>query len=122
MSKILVVEDAAAEAAQIRNILEQGGFSVYTVSSSEEAELRMKQQPPALIILDVILPGQSGYELCRKIKGDPTTRAIPVVLCTTKSSEVDKTWGGMSGADAYITKPIDDVELLGAVKRLARAY
>ena len=70
-----------------------------------------------MIVLDVILPGQSGFELCRKLKGDPQTKGIPIVICSTKNTEIDKTWGEMSGADAYLTKPIDEAQLLQTVNR-----
>ncbi len=117
MSKVLLIEDSTTQAEQITRCLEKQGLSVLGVSSSEEAQLRLKQQKPNLIVLDVILPGQSGFELCRKLKQNPETQTIPIVMCSTKDSDVDKTWGEMSGADAYITKPIDEAILVKTVKQ-----
>ncbi len=118
MSQILVVDDSKTEIEVLRRFLEKQGHSVQTVSSGEEAEIRLKQQKPALIVLDVILPGESGFELCRKLKNDPMTKAIPIVMCSTKNKEIDKTWANMSGADAYVTKPVDETSLQQAVSKL----
>ena len=117
MAKVLLVEDSAVQAEQIINCLTKQGFSVSGVGSSEEAQLRLKLQQPDLIVLDVILPGQSGFEFCRQIKSDATTKKIPVVMCSSKSSPVDKEWGMMSGADAYVTKPLDEDRLVQTVKQ-----
>jgi twitching motility two-component system response regulator PilH len=118
MSQILVVDDSKTEIELLRRYLEKQGHSVQAVSSGEEAELRLKQQKPALIVLDVILPGQSGFELCRKLKNDPTTKTIPIVICSTKNKEIDKTWANMSGADAYVTKPVDETSLQQTISKL----
>lgn len=118
MNQVLLVEDSLVEAEKLKRLLEKQGFTVLGVRSGEEAQIRLKQQKPALIVLDVILPGQSGFELCRKLKADPTTKAIPVMICSTKNSEVDKTWGNMSGADAYVTKPVDELVFMQTVNKL----
>ncbi|MEL4894754.1 response regulator transcription factor [Crocosphaera sp. Alani8] len=107
MSHILLVEDSRVEAEKLTRYLQKQGLSVLGVTSGEEAELRLKQEKPRLIVLDVILPGESGFELCRKLKADPLTQQIPVVICSIKNKEIDKTWGRMSGADAYLTKPLN---------------
>ncbi|MBH8572089.1 response regulator [Nostocaceae cyanobacterium CENA369] len=120
MKKVLLVEDSLTESEKMTRYLEQGGYSVYEVRSGEEAQLRLKQQKPDLILLDLILPGQSGFEFCRKLKADPTTKAIPVVICSTKNTDVDKTWGTMSGADAYLIKPVNENTLLQTVSKFIR--
>ena len=71
-------------------------------------------------MLDVILPGESGFELCRKLKANPQTEKIPVVICSTKNKEIDRTWANMSGADAYITKPVDEALLEQTIHQLIR--
>ena len=118
MSKVLLVEDSPLQAEKLTNCLENEGFLVYGVTSGEEAQLRLEQQKPDLIVLDVILPGLSGFELCRKLKANPTTKGIPIVICSTKNSDLDKNWGEMSGADAYLTKPVDESILLETVNKL----
>ncbi|BAY78813.1 MAG: response regulator [Mojavia pulchra JT2-VF2] len=120
MKKVLLVEDSLTESEKMTRYLEQGGYSVYEVRSGEEAQLRLKQQKPDLILLDLILPGQSGFEFCRKLKADPITKAIPVVICSTKNTDVDRTWGNMSGADAYLVKPVDENTLLQTVSKFIR--
>lgn len=120
MSKVLLVEDSVAEVEKMTSYLQKRGFAVFGVKSAEEAQLRVKQQKPDLILLDIILPGQSGFELCRKLKNDPATKSIPIVICSTKNTDVDKTWGNMSGADAYLTKPIDEATLVETINQFIK--
>ncbi len=118
MSQILIVEDSKVEADKLRKCFEGKGFSTLVVTSGEEAELRLKSFKPDLIVLDVILPGESGFELCRKLKTEPATQAIPVVIYSTKDKQIDRTWGDMSGADAYLSKTVDETTLLATIDRL----
>ncbi|MEN9252259.1 MAG: response regulator, partial [Thermostichales cyanobacterium BF4_bins_65] len=120
MNRVFVVEDSRTDAELISLTLQKAGFSVTCVGSGEEAEEKLQAQKPNLILVDVILPGESGFELCRKLKANPTTQGIPVVICSTKNTELDKTWGRMGGADAYLTKPVDPQELVETVKRWIR--
>ncbi len=117
MPKILVVEDSLTDREKIVLFLNNAGFTVRSVSSSEEAERELAADRPDLIVLDVILPGKSGFEFCRKVKNDPKTANIPVVICSTKNTEVDKTWGRMGGATSYLTKPIEQELLVTTVKQ-----
>jgi two-component system, chemotaxis family, response regulator PixH len=121
MRTVLLVEDSLTETELITLYLQQAGLSVVSASSGEEAQTRLHQQRPDLIILDVILPGQSGFELCRELKTDPETSQIPVVLCSTKNTEVDKMWGNMLGADGYLTKPVDQELLVETIQQLIKA-
>jgi two-component system, chemotaxis family, response regulator PixH len=118
MSQILIVEDSKVEAEKLRKCLESKGFSIQIVGSGEEAEIRLKTSKPSLIFLDVILPGESGFELCRKLKSDPVTQGIPIAIYSTKDKQIDRTWGDMSGADAYLSKSADDNTILQTVDRL----
>jgi two-component system, chemotaxis family, response regulator PixH len=120
MSTVLVVEDGLTDMEIICRYLQQAGFSVMSAKSSEEAQEKLNSNRPDLIFLDVILPGKSGYEICRELKTNPTTSGIPIVFCSTKNSDVDKMWGTMLGADAYISKPIDKQELEGAIRLLIK--
>ncbi len=117
MRKILVVEDSLTEREQITLYLTNAGFIVRSVTSSEDAEKVMETDRPDLIVLDVILPGKSGFEFCRRVKNDPATANIPVVICSTKNTEVDKTWGRMGGANSYLTKPVEQELLVTTVKQ-----
>lgn len=120
MSTVLVVDDSMTEMQVITSCLQRGGLSVQTATSSEEAIVKISSQRPDVIILDVVLPGRSGFELCRDLKSEAGTSTIPVVMCSTKGSEMDKFWGMKQGADAYITKPIDQEKLLQTVKQLLK--
>ncbi|MDJ0727925.1 MAG: response regulator [Prochloraceae cyanobacterium] len=117
MSKVLLVEDSIVESKKITSLLAKEGFSVFEVHSAEEAQLRLKQDRPDLILLDAVLPGQSGFELCRKLKNNPATNTIPIIICSSRNKDLDRTWGNMSGADAYITKPIDEINLVRTINQ-----
>ena len=118
MATILVVEDTLTQSQIMTGALQQAGFQTIAVTSSEDAKVKLSQQKPDEIVLDVVLPGESGFELCREIKENPETRGIPIVLCSTKNGEMDKFWGMKQGASSYLTKPIEPEELVRTVKLL----
>ncbi|AFY31707.1 response regulator transcription factor [Calothrix sp. PCC 7507] len=118
MSTVLVVEDGLTDMEIISRYLKQAGYSVISATSSEEAQDRIDKNKPDVIFLDVILPGKSGFEICRELKNNPSTSQIPVIFCSTKNSDVDKIWGNMLGADAYLSKPINREELVVTLSRL----
>jgi two-component system, chemotaxis family, response regulator PixH len=118
MATVLLVEDTMTEAVIIGGTLKNAGFEVIQVASSEDAKIKLIQSKPDLIVLDVVLPGESGFELCRELKENAHTADIPVVMCSTKNSEMDKFWGMKQGAAAYLTKPITPDELVRTVKLL----
>ncbi|MEA5595581.1 response regulator transcription factor [Rivularia sp. UHCC 0363] len=120
MSTILVVEDGLTDMQVISRYLEQAGYSVMGAKSSEEAQEKITQKKPDVIFLDVILPGKSGFEICRELKNNPDTSTIPVVFCSTKNTDVDKMWGDMLGAYAFLSKPVQKEELEGVLQKLKR--
>ncbi|HEY9851495.1 MAG TPA: response regulator [Leptolyngbyaceae cyanobacterium] len=120
MSTVLVVEDSLTDMEVMIRYLQQAGLSVVSAKSVEEAQVKLNLQKPNLIILDVILPGQSGFELCREIKSDPNTSEIPVVVCSTKDTDVDKMWANMLGADAYLPKPVQQTDLVRTIRQLMK--
>ena len=120
MGTVLVVEDSLTDMQVLTSCLRQGGFNVVTSDSGEEALSKISTNKPDIIILDVVLPGRSGYEVCRDIKAEAETKKIPVVICSTKSGEMDKFWGMKQGADAYLAKPVDQDELVRTVKQLIK--
>jgi two-component system, chemotaxis family, response regulator PixH len=115
---VLIVEDTAADAKVVIETLKQCGFHIAQVTSSEDAEAYLQHLTPALIVLDVVLPGESGFELCRRLKINPTTQSIPIIMCSTKSSEIDHYWGLKQGASVYLTKPVEPFALRRAAKML----
>ena len=120
MNTALVVEDSLTDREVISGCLHQGGLKVFTARSGDEALEKISSYKPDVIILDVVLPGRSGFELCREFKAAPMTNNIPVVLCSTKITEIDKFWGLKQGADAYLHKPVDQEELVRTVKQLLK--
>jgi len=120
MTTALVVEDSLTDLQVLTHCLQQGGLNVLTANTGEEALAKISSQKPDVIILDVVLPGSSGFEVCRELKGAAETRNIPVVICTTKGGQMDKFWGMKQGADAYLAKPVDQEEFVRTVKGLIR--
>ena len=120
MYTVLVVEDGLADREIISQYLQQAGYFVVSAKSGEEAEEKLHENKPDVIFLDVILPGQSGFEMCRELKKNPQTSKIPVVICSTKNSDADKIWGKILGADAYLSKPIDQAELMSTLNKFIK--
>lgn len=118
MANVLIVDDSSTERKILVSYLQEIGASITTAESGEEALTKISQISPDLIILDVVLPGKSGFEICREIKSNDNTSKIPIVICSTKGSEMDKFWGMKQGADAYLPKPVDKNELFATVKKL----
>lgn len=118
MNTVLVVEDGLTDMEILSLYLQQAGYSVMSATNSDEAQEKIDKIKPDLIFLDVILPGKSGFEVCRELKTNPSTSKIPVVFYSTKNSDVDKVWGKMLGADAYLSKPIKKEELVVVLNNL----
>ena len=115
MKAVMIVEDSITDMELLTLYLKKEGFVVVQARSGEDAQAKLQQQQPDLIVLDVILPGQSGFQLCRKLKSSPDPKSIPIVLCSTKNTEVDKQWVKMGGADAYLSQPVAQERLLETV-------
>ena len=115
---ILVVDDAPNIVMPIEFLLEKNGFDVVTASSGEEALEKVLLDRPDLILLDIMLPGIDGYDICEIIRLKPETKDIKVVFMTAKGRDIDITKGLMLGADAYIVKPFTNADLIANVKSL----
>ena len=122
MSTVLIVEDSATQRQMISDLLKESGLnaSVISVGDGVEALEQIKTQPPDIVVLDIVMPRMNGYEVCRQIKTDPKTQDVPVIMCSSKGEEFDKYWGMKQGADAYIAKPFEPIELIGTIKQLLR--
>lgn len=117
MSTILVVDDLMTDLQITSGSLQKAGFTVITASNEQEAKAHIAHQKPDAIVLDVVLPDRSGFEICRDLKEDTDTKDIPIVLCSSKGSKMDKYWGMQQGANAYLAKPVDADELVQTVRK-----
>ena len=116
--KILVVDDSWTELTMIVAPLRDSGFDVITAVDGDEAYEKTFKEHPQCIVLDVVLPKQSGFQVCRKLKNAEASRHIPIILLTNKNTALDRSWGLRQGADLYITKPFDTNELVASIRRL----
>ncbi|GAP96786.1 MULTISPECIES: response regulator transcription factor [unclassified Leptolyngbya] len=120
MSTVLVVEDSVTQREMITDLLKGSGIEVTIATDGVEALEHIQGQCPDLVVLDIVMPRMNGYEVCRRLKADPKTQKVPVVMCSSKGEEFDRYWGMKQGADAYIAKPFQPTELVGTVKQLLR--
>ncbi len=119
-ASVLVVEDEEAIITLLRYNLEKEGYRVRTTDNGNEAFMLIREDKPDLIILDWMLPGMSGVEICSKIRSDDQTRAIPIIMLTAKGEELDRVAGLDTGADDYMVKPFSPAELAARIKALLR--
>lgn len=117
---ILIVEDEEALTLLLRYNLEAAGYDVESVARGDDADLRLRESIPDLVILDWMLPGVSGIELCRRLRSRPETRQLPIVMLTARGEESERVRGLSTGADDYIVKPFSVPELLARVAALMR--
>ena len=117
---ILIVEDEEALTLLLRYNLEAAGYDVESVGRGDDADLRLRESTPDLVILDWMLPDISGIELCRRLRSRPESRQLPIVMLTARGEESDRVRGLSTGADDYIVKPFSVPELLARVAALLR--
>jgi twitching motility two-component system response regulator PilH len=102
----------------LTNLLQKNGMSVRTAEGADEALRRLAEQKPDLILMDIVMPGQNGFQLTRSINRTPEYADVPIIICTSKNLETDRVWGMRQGAKDYITKPVDAAELMAKIKAL----
>ena len=119
-ARIMVVEDEDALAILLRYNLEADGFEVETITRGDEAELRLRERQPDLLLLDWMLPGLSGIELCRRLRARSETARLPIIMLTARGEESEKVRGLATGADDYVTKPFSTPELMARVRATLR--
>ena len=119
-ANILIVEDEEALVLLLRYNLEAEGYGVDTVARGDEADLLLKERSPDLVILDWMLPGLSGIELCRRLRARPETKRLPIIMLTARGEESERVRGLATGADDYIVKPFSLPELIARIGALLR--
>ncbi len=119
-AKVLVVEDEEPLALLLRYNLESEGYAVDVVHRGDEAEMTIAESAPDLIVLDWMLPGISGLELCRRLRAGKDSRTIPIIMLTARSEEGDRIRGLTTGADDYVVKPFSLPELMARVRAILR--
>jgi two-component system, OmpR family, phosphate regulon response regulator PhoB len=117
---VLVVEDDAALTELLRYTLERDGFTVHHTADGEDALLMAKETPPDVVLLDWMVPGLSGIEICRRLRRAPDTSGVPILMLTARTEETDRIRGLETGADDYITKPFSPRELSARIKAILR--
>jgi twitching motility two-component system response regulator PilH len=118
IKNVLVVDDSPTDAHLLSEMLKKNGYQVTTATSGEDGITKAKSGKPDLILMDIVMPGMSGFEATRAITRDPDTSGIPVIICSTKGQETDKAWGLRQGAKDYLVKPINEKVLMDKIKSL----
>jgi twitching motility two-component system response regulator PilH len=118
IQQILLVDDSKTELFHLSDMLTKRGFTVRTAENGEEAMRKLAEGKPDLILMDVVMPGQNGYQLTRAITRDPRYSDVPVIMCTSKNQETDRVWGLRQGARDYVVKPVDPEDLMAKIKAL----
>jgi twitching motility two-component system response regulator PilH len=118
INKILIVDDSKTEIMYLTDLLTKHGFTVRSAENAEDAFKKLAEEKPELILMDVVMPGQNGFQLTRAISRDPSFSDVPIIMCTSKNLETDRVWGMRQGARDYITKPVEANELMSKIKAL----
>lgn len=118
IQKILLVDDSKTELHHLSELLGKRGYQVRTAENGDEALRRLSEDKPDLILMDVVMPGQNGFQLTRSITRNERFATVPVIMCTSKNQETDKVWATRQGASDYVVKPVKAEELLAKIKAL----
>ena len=120
MATILIVDDVQTDRELLGKVVSSAGHSPLYASDGDQALSKAKGSAPALIFLDVVMPGTNGFQTCRTLKQDEQTRHIPIVLVTSKNTDSDKFWAKKQGADQLIAKPFSPEAITDALRRLVK--
>ena len=115
MAKVLIVDDSPAQVFTMRKLVENWGHEAISAENGKEALEIAREEKPDVILMDVVMPGMSGFQTTRKLSKDLLTCRIPVIFVSTKDGEADRVWGMRQGATAYVTKPVNPDILLSAI-------
>jgi twitching motility two-component system response regulator PilH len=115
---VMVVDDSDTDRHFVTEILANAGYQVVAVTSAEAARARIREARPDLVLMDILMPGQDGYQAIRELTRSEETRDIPIFICSSKTSPSDRVWGLRQGARDYVTKPVQADDLLRKITAL----
>jgi len=118
MANIFIVDDSPTEVHVLKAILEKNGHSVESADNAEAGIEQITAKQPALVLMDVVMPGMNGFQATRALTKAPETENIPIIIVTTKDQETDKMWGLRQGAKDYVTKPVDEALLMEKINAI----
>ena len=118
MARILLIEDSPTDTAVLTQMLERNGHEVTASGSAEDGIEVCKREQPDLVLMDLVLPGMSGFQATRALSRDEATKQIPVLIVSTKAMDTDKAWGMRQGARDYVVKPPEEKDLIGRINAL----
>jgi twitching motility two-component system response regulator PilH len=121
MPKVLIVDDSPAQRHDLRRMVEQAGHQAVVAESGEQALEVAASEHPAVILMDIVMPGMSGYQATRRLSRTESTRHIPVIFVSSRDGEADRQWGLRQGAREYVTKPVNTSKLLTAISEAVAA-
>ncbi|MFN4066842.1 MAG: response regulator [Thermosynechococcus sp.] len=115
MKQVLVVEDSRTAQRMLVSILERLGHQVHLAPTAEKAMEWLVTHRPDLIVLDIVMPGTNGLELCREVRANPLLKTVPIIFCSSKDQDFDRFWALRQGGNAYITKPFEPEDLIETI-------
>jgi twitching motility two-component system response regulator PilH len=118
MAVVLIVDDSPTARQMAAEQLKLQGYTTIEARDGKEAIAKLESLVPDIVITDIVMPNMNGYEFCRWIKNNESTKNVPTIMCSTKDQDFDKYWGMKQGADAYLIKPYSPAELITTVRRL----
>lgn len=121
MARVLVVDDSTTDQHVLCEILKKNGHEALTADTADIGIQQCRENSPELILMDVVMPGMNGFQATRVISKDPELKHIPIIIITTKDQETDRVWGMRQGAKDYLTKPVDEAELVKKVEAILKA-
>jgi len=121
MAKVLIVDDSPTQVFTLKKLIEEWGHEALVAENGDDALEMARLEQPNVILMDVIMPGMSGFQATRKLSKDQATQTIPVIFVSNMDGEADRVWGLRQGATAYVTKPIDAKSLFNAISEAVAA-
>lgn len=121
MARILIVDDSPTEMFRFKEILTKHGFDVLEATNGADGVTLAQAEQPDLVLMDVVMPGVNGFQATRQIARGEATKHIPIIIVSTKDQDTDRVWGKRQGASDYLTKPIDENQLIGVIKQYLSA-